>query len=379
LDAAEATGQKVVDGKLDAATRTSLNEKPRDRFVQEAVEHRAKEWLAPLAEKYDVRLYAVGADVTELPSSSGSFKVPELSAQSPETRLGDALAHVLDEAAGRQIASIVVFSDGQNTAGRAAAEVAQEARQAGAPLFAVPAGSSAPLRDIAVVDVFAPDLVSKGDTVHVAATLEVQGYPEQAVTAVLLEDDNSEPLDTKEVLLRRTEQQQVELSFEAKSAGAKTLTVKLVPAIELPEDIPDNNSDDIVVRVSEEKLRVLYVEGPPRWDFRFLKNAMRRDHGLGGRRLWSGVVAGTAAGGSSTTVAANQTAAGGDTDEPDIVIETEIRRRPATERKVLPQTIEALAEYHVVILGDASPALIDGGFVNLLAEAVRERGVGLIV
>ena len=29
-------------------------------------------------------------------------------------------------------------------------------------------------------------------------------------------------------------------------------------------------------------MKVLYVEGLPRWDFRFLKNAMKRDHGLGG-------------------------------------------------------------------------------------------------
>lgn len=384
LAAAEATGYQVIDGKVDAATRKALNEKTRARFVQEAVEHRAKEWLGPLAEKYDVRAYAVGADVTPISGSGGPFKVPELSAQSPETRLGDALARVLDEAAGRQIASIVVFSDGQNTAGRAAAEVAQEARLAGAPLFAVPAGSSAPLRDIAVVDVFAPDLVSEGDTVHVAATLEVQGYPEQSVKAVLLEDGKTEPLDSKDVVLRRTEQQQVELSFEAKEPGAKTLTIKLVPAAELPEDIPDNNSDEIVVRVSDEKLRVLYVEGPPRWDFRFLKNSIRRDKGLRGLGLKGSIVAGTAAGGSSSSAAPAVTAtpAGHPDDKkpaPDIVLETEVRRRPATERNVLPQTIEALAEYHVVILGDVSPALVDRGFTKLLAEAVRERGVGLIV
>ncbi|HVA49998.1 MAG TPA: hypothetical protein VNH11_26770 [Pirellulales bacterium] len=380
LAAAEATGYQVTDGKVDAATRKALNEKTRARFIQEAVEHRAKEWLDPLAEKYDVRLYSVGEEVAQMPHKSGPLELPDLVTQGPETRLGDGLSQVLDEAAGRQIASIVVFSDGQNTGGRSPAEVARTAAEAGAPLFAVPAGSPAALRDVAVVDVFAPDLVSKGDTVHVAATLEVQGYPEQAVKAVLLEDGKTEPLDSKELVLRRTEQQHVELSFEAKEPGAKTLTVKLIPAAELPEDIKDNNSDEIVVRVSDEKLRVLYVEGLPRWDFRFLKNSMRRDHGLGGRGLSGGIVAGTAAGGSATTTApAMLPSSTGATDEPDIVLETEVRRRPASERNILPNSVDALAEYHTIILGDVSPALADRGFVKNLAEAVRERGVGLIV
>lgn len=380
LAAAEAVGYPVTDGKVDAATRKALNEMTRAQLVKSAVEHRAKDWLTPLADKYDVQLYSVGKDVKQVPVSEGSLVVPDLKVPSTETHLGDALAQVLDEAAGRQIASIVVFSDGQNTGGRSPAEMAMTARELGAPMFSVPAGSAAPLRDIAVVDVFAPELVSKGDTVRVAATLEVQGYPEQAVKAVLLEDGKSEPLDSKELVLRRTEQQQVELSFKATDPGAKTLTLKLLPAAELPEDIKDNNSDEVVVRVSDEKLRVLYVEGLPRWDFRFLKNAMRRDHGLGGRGLSGAVIAGTAAGGTSGASSTEKppTATKG-TDEPDIVLESEVRRRPASERNPLPQTVDTLAEYHAIILGDVSPVLADRQFVMELAEAVRERGVGLII
>lgn len=384
LAAAEAAGYQVTDGKVDAATRQALNEKTRARFVQEAVEHRAQDWLAPLAEKYDVRAYSVGADVTQLAATPGPFQVPELSSPAPETRIGDALARVLDEAAGRQIASIVVFSDGQNTAGRAAAEVAQEARQIGAPLFAVPAGSSAPVRDVGIVDVFAPDTVQTEDTVNISATVEVQGYPEQAVKLVLLEDGNDQPLDSKELTLRRTEQQHVSLTFKApKEAGAKTLTVKLLPTAELPEDIPDNNTDEVLVRVLDDRLNVLFVEGLPRWDFRFLKNSIRRDQGLTGLGLKGGIVAGTAAGGSSSaappTAPAPPAATGENKLDPDIVLETEVRRLPVTERNVLPQTADALAQYHVVILGDASPTLVDRAFVKLLAVAVRERGVGLIV
>ena len=38
-----------------------------------------------------------------------------------------------------------------------------------------------------------------------------------------------------------------------------------------------------------------------------------------------------------------------------------------------------MSEYHTVIIGDVSPKLLDPAFVELLAKAVREKGVGLVV
>ncbi len=101
-----------------------------------------------------------------------------------------------------------------------------------------------------------------------------------------------------------------------------------------------------MLRVSDEKIKVLYIEGLPRWDFRFLKNAMRRDQGLAGR---SG-------------------------NHPEIVLETEWRRLPDADRaKVLPQTIEELSAYHTVILGDASAKVLNDRFLALLMQAVRKK------
>ena len=184
-----------------------------------------------------------------------------------------------------------------------------------------------------------------------SATIELQGYQEAPVEVQLTEEGGTTPLSSKELTLRSTEPQTVDLSFEAKQPGLRTLTVKVSAKNNLPDDLPENNTDSVVVRVSDEKLRVLYVEGSPRWQFRFLKNAMRRDHGLSG-------LAGQG---------------------PDIVLENEVRRLPAGATLALPKTLDELAKYHTVILGDVSPQLADPKFVEMLAEGVRSRGVGLIV
>lgn len=388
---AQSLGLTLADGKATPATRAAVTKMSRAQLARQVVNHQADEWLKPVAGKFDLRFYSLGEGLKRLPTESEKLEIPELTPQSAETRLGDGIAQVLDEAAGRPIAGMVLFSDGQNTAGRAPIEAARAAADASTPIFAVPTGSEEPLRDVAVVDLFAPDLVSVGDTVQVSATLEVQGYLEQAVKVLLVESgpqgEGKSPaavLDSKDVLLRNTEQQHVELSFKAEQPGARTLSVRLQPATELPEDLPDNNSDRVVIHVSDDKLRVLYIDGLPRWDFRFLKNAMRRDHGLGGWGLRGGIVAGTAAGGATTASDGAASAAGTvkqktGTDQPDLVLEAEVRRLPEIERAVLPATLDDLARYHVVILGDVSPSLVEPSFVELLVQAVRERGVGLIV
>ena len=373
---AAALGLPSADGKVDPATKATIAQMTRAELARRAVANQAKEWLKPLAEKYELRYYSLGESLQRLPAEGEAYEPPAFEPRAAETRIGDGVAKLLDEAAGRQIAGVVLFSDGENTAGRAPAEAARAASDAGAPLFAVPTGSEAPLRDVTVVDVFAPDLVSTGDTVQVSATLEIQGYPEQPVKVMLFENEGGGEksaaalIDSKDLVLRNTEQQHVELSFKAQDAGARLLTVRVQPEAELPEDLPDNNADSVAVRVSGEKLRVLYIEGLPRWDFRFLKNAMRRDHGLGG----FGMGAGRRRAGAIKR---------GDDDEgtaePDLVLEAEVRRLPIERQNVLPATIDELARYHTVILGDVSPQLVGPRFIELLAEAVRERGVGLIV
>jgi hypothetical protein len=347
---AAAAGYHLADGQLAAETRKLLNQTSRARLVYDVLQARGEAFWKTLAEKYDVRHYALGETLVRLPPHSGGA-LPEPKPESPATRLGDALAQLLDESAGRPMAGVVLFTDGQNTAGRAPQEAARALRQGGTPVICVPPGSEAPLRDLAVADLFAPDLVSQGDTVQVSVTLELRGYDQQPVKVLLREEGTAQPLAEKELTVRGTEQAQVNLSFRADAPGARTLTVEVQPMAELPEDLKENNADSVLVRVSDEKLKVLYLEGLPRWDFRFLKNAMRRDFGLAGRTA----------------------------EQPDIVLEAEYRRLPPSERPPLPATLDELAEYHVVVIGDVSPALLDSSLLSLIDQAVRERGVGLIV
>jgi hypothetical protein len=334
----------------DSDTRKALNRISRAKLAQSVVQH-AQPLLEKLAAKYDVQYYSFAGDLTRLGLDPAKPLLPEPpNPGGSHTQAGDAIGRILDDAAGRQIAGVLVFSDGQNTGGRSPLDAAQACAAAGAPLFTLPVGSSQRLQDVAIVDLFTTALVSVGDTARVAVTIESHGFDKRPVKVELKDGDKL--LDSKDLLLLGSEQQQVELTFKASQPGAQYLTVNIPPQPEEPEYLRANNIDTAFVRVSEEKLKVLFVDGLPRWDFRFLKNALHRDNGVGGRIG----------------------------KEADIRLEAEWHRQsPDTRAHALPRLLDQLADYQTIILGDVSPKMLDSEFIDLLDKAVRERGVGLIV
>lgn len=350
LRMAQAAGYPTPEGRLDGEARKALNRIGRAKLAQTVVEASGAPILKTLAEKYDIRYYALSRELKPLTVDAKKLKIPEPASPGGDvTYLGDAVQQLVDEAAGRPIAGVLLFSDGQNTGGRPPSEAAHAAARAGASIYGVPVGSAVRVRDLAIVDVFTSGQVSVGDKAQVAVTLESEGFNGRPVKVELL--DGEKLLDSKELVLRGVEQQQLELSFEATEPGARYLTVNVPVQPEEPEELRANNSDVVFLRVSKEKVKVLYVEGMPRWDFRFLKNAMRRDHGLGGRQK----------------------------DDPDLLLDSELRRRPAGQPSAYPENLDQLAEYHTVILGDVPPDRLPAGFMDLLVKGVQDRGLGLIV
>ena len=330
---------------MDLPARADHPDRSRAGFAYEAVAAARPDLITPTVQRFDVKAYTFARDATPVNIEA----IPEpVSPGGPSSRIGDAINRVLHDAAGRPVTGIVVFSDGESTGGRTLAEAAQACKAAGVPVFPVPTGDADRVRDVSVVDISSSGQVAVGDTARVGVVLESHGH--DGTLARVTVRDGDQVLDTKELALRSAEQQQVELSFPARAAGPRYLVADVAA---LPDEaFLTNNTDVALLRVTDEKLRVLYVEGLPRWDFRFLKNAMRRDTGLTGRE---GKLV-------------------------DVVLEAEWRRlTPEAQARALPRTIDELAAYHAVVLGDASPRLLTPAFVALLDRAVREKGVGLVI
>jgi len=304
-----------------------------------------------LGERFELRMYRVARSVRQAASVDDPL-VPPVPSETSDTRLGSALREVIDGAAGRTLAGIVLFSDGRSTAGPEPMSVVREAAKRGGssrvdtPVWAVPAGSTEPHPDVVLLDVVSPRQVAKEDTGTIIATVSSQGYAAQEVNVELVEGDKI--LQSKRVILRGGQRHQVQLSFLAKEFGDKLLTVRVdvLPG----ESVSSNNSQEVAIRVDADKQKVLYLEGIPRWDFRFLDHALRRDRGL-----------------DVTIVMESQLVASG----------VEPEKLPGAAK--LPRDAAAFAEYATVLLGDISPHLLPPWLQEELIKAVEEEGVGLFV
>jgi hypothetical protein len=237
--------------------------------------------LQNLAKRYNVRLYNFNSQTqpVALPADSPTAKMPALkvtpdAARGTSTQIGAALKRALDDAAGQRVAGTLILSDGGNNLGDDPVGVAERAKQQGIPVSTLGVGDPTPTRDLAVTEALADQVVRKDGTVQVFAGVAHRGYEGQTVSVTLRR--GGEVIGTKPVTLGPAARKQtVSFVYVPKQTGSFTYTVS-VPVLS-GEVSSDNNRRTFLQRVVAKKLKILYVDGEPRWEYRYLKNAILRD------------------------------------------------------------------------------------------------------
>ncbi|MDW8343946.1 MAG: hypothetical protein RMM51_05580 [Verrucomicrobiae bacterium] len=183
----------------------------------------------------------------------------------------------------RALRAVVLLSDGDWNMGRPPVVGATRLQAAGVPVFGVAVGREEYLPDVVVERVAAPTYALVGEQVVVAATL--RNWMAQEVTTTLRLRDGRGSTVEKPVTIAALGQRQETLVWTPMREGSVTLQVS-VPVIS-GETHDDNNEQTVSVSVRQEKLRVLVLESVPRWEYRYLRNALQRDPGVEVRTvLW---------------------------------------------------------------------------------------------
>ncbi len=207
-------------------------------------------------------------------SLDSSLRIADMQAQGTSTRIGDAVHAALNDFRGQDISAIVVVSDGQENEGRSHEEAAAEAKARGVPVYTAGVGDPDEPRDVAIQGVDGPGVVLVNDEALFEVTIQSKGLDGQHVPVTLLE--NGEVLGSADLsLLGENRGQKVLLYFHPTEPGLHTYTVS-VPVLE-GDQIPENNTASRVVNVIRKKIKVLLVDGYPRWEYRYLMWSLTRD------------------------------------------------------------------------------------------------------
>ena len=175
-----------------------------------------------------------------------------------------------------RLRSVVLISDGDWNTGSAPAQAATQLRMRGAPVFAVPAGAETRLPDVWVASFDAPTYGVAGKPLRIPFAVESSLPREQPV--VLEMTTSTGEVVTKDITLPAMGRVQDSLVWRPTKTGDVKLTLKVPPVA--GERYPDNNQMEAPVSIRKEELKVLIVESFPRWEYRYMRNAMERDPGV---------------------------------------------------------------------------------------------------
>jgi uncharacterized membrane protein len=220
---------------------------------------------------HKVEFYGFG-EVLE-PASRLGVPAPKAEA----TRIGEALSELRTRFAGRDLAAVVLVSDGIDTGrigqGPLDADTLKSLKAIAAPVHTVFVGESE-LRDLSVAAVLADDFAFVRTPVKLEAILRHNGLPGRMVEVSLLRDGRL--IAAKAVLLRKeSSQEKVVFDFTPDHPGNHVFEIK-TPVL-IGEALDTNNSQVFTLKVIRDRVRILHVCGRPSWNERFLRSMLRLD------------------------------------------------------------------------------------------------------
>jgi uncharacterized membrane protein len=229
-----------------------------------------------LSEKFQLRFFRTSG------AGGRSDVLPQGPLNGARTHLATALLRAEEELAGAPVAGMILVSDGaDNTAAAPGATPMLEqmlslrARQI--PVYSIGVGTERFDRDIEVERVEVPGTILRDGSLLVEVVVTQRGFAGRKVPLVV--EDSGRIIGSRELTLPRDGEAVVErIRVPANERGARLVRVH-VPVQE-GEMVKENNERSSVVVVSDRREKILYLEGEPRFELKFIRQALESDENL---------------------------------------------------------------------------------------------------
>jgi uncharacterized membrane protein len=255
--------QNIIAILLDDSRSMSITEDGSTRLAR-AVSALQGGVLEGLQQRFQTRLYTVDDRLTRVSNLNG------VAPAAPATHLGDGLKQLASETSDLPVGAVVLLSDGSDNAGGIDLDTISALRSRRIPVHTVGFGSEQSDHDVEIDDAAVAPRAMANSRMDAVVTFHQRGYSGQRT--MLTVRDGGKVLASREITLGSDGKiQSVTLLFNASDAGAKTLQFSLdvLPG----EENRFNNSVTRLVNVVSDKKRILYVEGEPRWEYKFIRRA----------------------------------------------------------------------------------------------------------
>lgn len=261
--------QNVVTVLVDHSRSMGIQEGGSSRLAKAQAVWKDK-LASSLQSRFQVRMYEFGKDLTRVDNAN----VDPLKPDSPATRIADSLTQIASEASTLPIGAVILMSDGAENSGGLDADTIAKIRQARIPVHTIGFGKESLGSDIEIMDVSVPARALAGARLSAQVTFRQFGY--NGAKSRITIKDGGKVVASQEVALKGDATAQTEnVVFSAGAAGPRVLQVSVDPLG--GEENVANNVLSRLVNVSARKMRILYFEGEPRWEYKFMRRAVEDD------------------------------------------------------------------------------------------------------
>ena len=355
VEAAAALGMAPLDEEinadqavmeLDAGQRQKITASSRLDLAKAVLVDSARPIFESLGENLDLSYHSFGQSPRLISDDTvvAAEDLAVLEATDPETSIASSLEEVANSG-GIPPAGIVLLSDGIDSATSQRSEAVL--RDLGAreiPVYTVPLGLPDP-DDVSINNIVMQEVSFSGDRVPVRVHLQSEGYEQRTARLSVLLNDRR--VSSRVVRFDGGLQfEEVDFRVDIYEKGAAQIDVVIEPFDD--EVSITNNRITRSIRVVNEKVNVLYIEGNARWEFRYLRAILKRDPRI-----------------NATFIASN--------------VGPEVARNSPEHIERFPSKREEAFMYDLVILGDVDASFFSDEELGLLEELIRDRGASLLM
>ena len=299
-------------------------------------------FLNQLDRKFKTNLYGFAGGLARLKDGNDLF------GEGRTSDLAGALDETIKRSSGMPLSAVVLATDGASNVPRDLAAVLRELRARDIPVFTVGVGNTARPMDAELTRVNMPRRVLVGSRLNIETIVGLSGYGATKVLLNVREDGRA--IKTEEVNLRGNDTQAVNLEITPATPGIHRYTVEVTPLD--GELTVENNKQDSLVEVIEGPLRILHVEGEPRWELGKIRESIQPNE-------------------KNVTVVSLQRTGENKFYRQGVGAQTEL----ATG---FPKTEEELFSYHGLIIGSVEAGFFTADELRSIEAFVARRGGGLL-
>lgn len=243
----------------------------RSEFVRDQFGRVDGPLLAALGKRFQLRVFRFSSHGERLQSSS------DLTFSGTGSRYGEALDRARDELSGLPVAGLVLVGDGADNSDATMDESIAGVKAQGMPIFSVGVGRDRLGHDVQVTRAETPRRALKGSSLVVEVVVAQTGYAGKSVPLIV--EDAGRILSTQDITLPPDgEAATVPVRFLASETGPRQVRFRI--PVQDREEVEQNNQRDALVEVYDRNERILYLEGEPRPEMKFILQAARLDKNL---------------------------------------------------------------------------------------------------